>query len=199
MEHLPKSIVNLIDQFDKLPGIGPKTAKKFAFYMLKKNQAELNIFSQAISELKNNITLCQSCLTLADNKLCKICSDKNRDHSTLAVVADPLDLLAIEKSGDYTGIYFVLGGVIDQPNGIGPDQLNIQKLEEKIKANTINEIIIATNPDMEGETTALYLSKLLKKYNIKTSRLARGLPLGSDIEYADEITLSSALKNRNEI
>lgn len=199
MEKLPASISNLIEEFNQLPGIGPKTAQKFVFYLMKKSPEDLAKFGQAVTNLNKDLKLCSSCFNFSQTDLCPTCADKKRSAGLLCVVAEPVDILALEKTNQFNGLYFVLGGVIDQPNGIGPDDLRIKELENRIKQNNIQEIIIATNPDMEGETTAIYLSKLLKKHKIKITRLARGLPLGGDIEYADEITLSSALKNRSEI
>lgn len=199
MDKLPQSISDLIEEFNKLPGIGAKTAQKFVFYLMKKSPTELATFGKAVTDLNKDIKLCSLCFNFSQTEQCRTCLDKNRDASLLCIVAEPADILAFEKTDQYKGLYFVLGGVIDQPNGIGPDDLRIKELEKRIQKSKIKEIIIATNPDMEGDTTAIYLSKLLKKYKIKTTRIARGLPLGGDIEYADEITLSSALKNRNEI
>ena len=199
MSKIPESINNLIEEFNKLPGIGPKTAEKFVFYLIKQSPNDLEKFSQSLLNLKNEIKLCNNCFNFSSSDPCKNCSDSSRDNLILCIVAEPADIMAIEKTNQFNGKYFVLGGVIDQPNGIGPEQLRIKELENKLSKNGINEVIVATNPDMEGETTALYLSKLLKKYKIKTTRIARGLPMGGDIEYADEITLSSALENRKEI
>jgi len=199
MEHIPYSVQELINSFNKLPGVGPKTAKKFAYHLLTQSQTENEKFAQAIIQIKKDTRQCQKCFSLSEQDICPICKDSKRDQTILCLVADVLDLSALEKSGQYQGLYFILGGVIDQPNGIGPEALNLKALEERLKKEDIKEIIIATNPDMEGETTALYLSKLLKKYPLKITRLARGLPLGSDIEYADEITLAGAITNRHEI
>ena len=199
MNNLPKSLSNLIEEFNKLPGIGPKTAEKFVYYLVKKSKADLEKFGKALINLKNDIKLCSVCFNFSETDPCSICSNKKRDGQILCVVAEATDIIALEKTNQYNGLYFILGGVIDQPAGIGPSDLRIKELIQKIENSNILEIIIATNPDMEGETTAIYLSKLLKKYNQKTTRLARGLPLGSDIEYADEITLSSAIENRKEI
>lgn len=196
---LPQSIQKLIDQFDKLPGIGPKTAERLAFWLLKKPQADLEAFAQSIREAKKDLIICSSCQNISEQSPCPICLDQNRDHQTICVVAETHDLQTIERLKEYQGIYHVLGGVINHLEGIGPDNLNIPPLVHKIKNDGVKEVILALNPDMEGESTSFYLSKLLKPFNIKVTRLAKGLPSGSDIEYADEITLSSALKNRKEL
>lgn len=199
MNKLPPSISQLIDEFNKLPGIGQKTSEKFVFYLMKKSPADLESFARAILKLKKDIKLCSSCFNFSESSPCNICADKKRDSATLCVVAEPAEIVAFEKTGQYNGLYFVLGGVIDQPEGVGPEKLRIKELEDRVINNGIKEVIIATNPDMEGETTAIYLAKILKRYQTKITRLAQGLPLGGDIEYADEITLSSSLKNRREI
>jgi len=196
---LPQSIQKLIDQFNKLPGIGPKTAERLAFWLIKKPAPELAEFGDCIKNAKNDLIVCSVCRNIAYRDPCEICSDKSRDQKTVCVVAETHDLTAIERTGEYQGAYHVLNGVLNPLEGITPDQLNINSLINRIKGDGINEIILGLNPDMEGESTALYLLKLLKPLNVKITRLARGLPTGSDIEYADEITLGSALKNRREL
>lgn len=197
----PRSIQNLIEHFMKLPTVGRKTAERYVFNLLKKNADELQSFAQAIAELKEKTTLCQLCLAIAESDPCHICRDLKRDKSKLMIVADTRDMLAIESIGEYNGLYHILGGSLNALEGIKPEQLNIKQLQAKTKNinNPIKEIILATNPNIEGETTALFLIKLLKPLNIKITRLAKGLPMGADLEYADEITLSNALKYRNEI
>ncbi|MDD4333187.1 MAG: recombination mediator RecR [Patescibacteria group bacterium] len=195
----PQSIQNLIDEFSQLPTVGPKTAERYVFYLLKQNPEKLQQFAQAIAELKEKITICQSCLAVADTNPCPICADGKRDKKIICVVAKTRDLITIEDTKQYNGLYFILGGLINALADSGPDNLNVKKLVEKIKNNGVEEIILALNPTVEGETTAMYLTKLLKPLNVKITRLAKGLPMGADLEYADEITLSNALKYRTDL
>lgn len=195
----PKIIQNLINQFNKLPGIGPKTSERLVFYLLKQNKEELKEFASALNMSADNITVCSKCFNFSENDPCEICSNSKRDKTTLCVVAQIFDLMAIENTDEYNGLYHVLGGNLNPIEGITPDELTIRQLMERIKNNGVKEIILALNPDMEGESTIVYLSKLLKPYKIKTTRLARGLPMGSNLEYADEITISNALKGRMEL
>ncbi len=195
----PKSIQNLIDEFSCLPGVGPKTAERYVFYLLKQKSDYLQKFSQAILKLKNDIVICSQCHSVAESNPCEICSDKNREQSILCLTANTRDMKAIENSGQYNGLYHVLGGLINTIEEIGPEKLTINSLIQKIKNNKVKELIIALNFDMEGETTALYIKNLLKDTNIKISRLAQGLPMGSDIKYADDITIGSALKHRQSL
>jgi recombination protein RecR len=196
---LPSSIQKLIDQFNKLPGIGPKTAERLAFWLLKKPQTELDEFGQAIKEAKKDLVICSICQNITYINPCNICTDNVRDQKTICVVAETQDQQAIERTGEYQGTYHVLGGVLNPLENMTPDKLNIESLIGRIKNDGIKEIILGLNPDLEGESTALYLVKILKPYKVKMTKLARGLPTGSDIEYADEITLGSALKNRREL
>lgn len=195
----PDSIQKLINEFTKLPTVGPKTAERFVFSLLKKRQADLDSLSDAIKDLLSGIKVCQNCLMITDKNICSICSDTKRDKSLLCLVASSRDIISIENTKQYNGYYFVLGGLLDTIEGVRPENLNIAKLVALIKKGQVKEIILALNPNIEGETTLLYLSRLLKDTKIKMTRLAKGLPTGSDIEYADEITLASALKYRNEI
>lgn len=195
----PSSIQNLIDHFSKLPTVGPKTAERYVFYLLKAHPESLQAFAQAIAELKEKITVCRDCLAIAETNPCTICSDQKRNRSVICLVADTRDLLAIESIKQYHGLYHVLGGVINTIEGIKPASLNLKELTSRLKQPAVKEIILALNPDLEGETTSLYLAKLLKPYKIKITRLAKGLPMGADLEYADEITLANALKYRNEM
>lgn len=205
----PKSIQNLIDHFSRLPSVGPKTAERYVFYLLRQNPEGLQQFAQAIAELKEKTVVCQTCLSIAETDPCSICSDQKRNRSVLCLVADTRDMLALESTGQYKGLYHILGGVINTIEGVKPEQLNFKSLLSRLKASPIKEIILAFNPDLEGETTAMYLAKLLKPYKInpdtklgvgvKITRLAKGLPMGADLEYADEITLTNALKYRNEM
>ena len=195
----PLSIQNLINCFSQLPTVGPKTAERYVFYLLKQNPEFLQRFAQNLAELKEKTTICQTCLSIAESNPCSICSDLKRDKSTICVILGTRDMLTIEATMQYNGVYHILGGVINTIEGIKPEQLNIKQLLNKIKQNNIKEIILALNPDLEGETTSLYLAKLLKPHKIKISRLAKGLPMGADLEYADEITLTNALKYRSNL
>ena len=197
----PSSIQNLINEFSKLPGIGPRTAVRFVFYLLRKPQSELDAFGSAILDLKKEIGVCSRCFNITESgesKLCSICQNPQRDQKTICVVEEALNIPAFEKTRQFNGLYHILGGVIRPHKGIGPEQLKIRELVERIKNNGISEIIIATNPTTEGETTALYLVRTLKPLKIKITRLARGLPTGGDLEYTDETTLGSALAGRRE-
>lgn len=196
---LPQSIKSLIDQFSQLPGIGAKTAERFVFYLLKKDPAELKKFADNLGQLKDKIKNCSICQNYSEQDPCLICNDKNRDQSIVCVVSEPTDLTAIEKTNEFKGVYHILGGVLNPLDGITPDKLRINELVERIKKNRPKEIILGLNPDIEGETTSLYLNKILKTLDIKITRLAKGLPMGSDLEYADQATLASALNNRRSL
>jgi len=198
MKIIPRSVENLIEEFSKLPGIGPKTAQRLTFYLLRKPAKSSEDLGRAAISLKNDIQNCSICCNYTDNKTCDVCSDKNRDTDIICVVGEPLDVVAIEKTGSFKGLYHVLGGVISPINGIGPDELYIAELINRVKTGDIREILIATNPTIEGETTALYIQKKLDGYSVKTTRLAYGIPVGGDLEYADEITLSRAIEGRKE-
>ena len=197
---LPSPIKKLINQFTKLPGIGEKTAARLAFYLLKQSKEELEIFSKTLAELKEKIVRCSICQNIAETDPCPICKDPNRDKSVICVVGEPLDMVALEGTSEYKGVYHVLGGSISPVEGIGPDQLKIKELQDRVEKgkDKIKEIILANDPTLEGEATAMYIAKLLKPLNIKITRIARGLPVGGDLEYADEVTLSNALKGRKE-
>jgi len=194
----PEAIQNLINRLSDLPSVGPKTAERYVFYLLKQDQAELKELAAAVGELKDKTTVCHSCLAIAATDPCPICSDPARRPDLLCVVENTQDLSAIEATGQYGGRYFVLGGLINTINEVKPEDINIAQLIKKIKADKVQEIILALNFTLEGETTSLYLNKILKDH-IKITRLAKGLPAGSDLEYADELTLGSALKDRREI
>lgn len=198
---LPKSIQNLIDEFSKLPGIGPKTAARLAFYLLSKPKAEVAGLGGAVSGLLESLRYCKSCFNISETEECLICQDERRDSSIIAVVEEPLDVIALEKSYGFLGVYHVLGGSISPINGIGPEDLRINQLVDRVNKNReIKEIILATNPDLEGEATATYIKDKIKNLNldIKITRIARGLPVGGDLEYADEITLKRSLEGRRE-
>jgi len=199
MKIIPKSVENLIDEFAKLPGIGPKSAQRLTFYLLRKPAKSSEDLGRAAISLKNDIRNCTICCNYTDNEICEVCSDKSRDTDIICVVGEPLDVVAIEKTGSFKGLYHVLGGVISPIDGIGPDELYIAELITRVKQGTINEILVATNPTIEGETTSLYLQKQLLPFNVKITRLAHGIPIGGDLEYADEITLSRAIENRQSL
>jgi recombination protein RecR len=198
---IPKAIQNLIESFEKLPGVGPKTAQRLTFYLLHVPQGELDKFADATQNLKKDTILCSECFMIDETDPCSICSDKTRDHSTICVVEQPLDVLAIEKGGSFKGIYHVLHGRIDPLNNIGPDEIYISQLMSRIKDKglRIKEVILATNPTMEGEATAMYIAKQIKaqKTKLKITRIGRGLPVGADLEYADDTTLQRAMEGRD--
>lgn len=199
MIKFPPPIRNLIDQFSKLPGIGPKTAERLVFHLLKQPKQSINDFAFAMEQISNSINHCSVCHNISEKNPCLICSDPQRDASKICLVAEAHDLAAIENTGEFTGLYHILGGVLDPLNGITPDRLNINSLLAKLQKNKLTEIILAFNPDMEGEATMIYLNNLLSPFLVKLTRLARGMPVGADLEYTDEITLANALKNRREM
>jgi recombination protein RecR len=198
---LPRSIRQLIESFEKLPGIGPKTAQRLVFYLLHVPQEQLDEFAEATQELKRKTVLCSLCFNVAETDPCSVCTNQNRDKSIICVVEQPIDVLVLEKAGSFKGVYHVLHGAISPLNNIGPDELYISQLLQRIKNSVqpIKEIILAMNPNMEGEATAMYLLKEIKKIkDLKITRLGQGLPTGADLEYADEITLARALEGRKE-
>lgn len=194
--NLAKPVRKLIEAFERLPGIGPKTAARLTFYLLHVPQSELDEFAQSLGKLKKDTVLCSVCFNVSEKDPCPICSDRNRDQSVICLVEQPLDLIALEKTGDYKGLYHVLHGAISPLNNIGPDELHIRELLPRLKNGEVKEVILATNPNMEGEATAMYVGKLIKPLEIKLTRLAHGLPVGADLEYADEVTLSRAIEGR---
>lgn len=196
MSHIPQSINNLINHFAKLPGIGQKTASRLTYYLLHKPEQEIVDFGNALVNLKKNLQLCQTCFNYAETNPCHICKNDKRDKSLVCIVEQPLDILAIEKT-HYNGLYHVLHGALSPIDGIGPEHLTLEKLKNRARDNTIKEIIIATNPTLEGEATATYIFTILDQNPIKISRLAFGIPMGVDLEYTDEITLAKAMDNRN--
>ncbi|MDD5693529.1 MAG: recombination mediator RecR [Patescibacteria group bacterium] len=197
MNIIPKSIQDLVDELSKLPGVGSKTAQRLTFYLLRSSDNDINELGNSVLNLKKDIKICSTCCNFTDNDPCIICSSQNRDKGIICVVGEPLDVVAFEKT-DFTGLYHVLGGVISPVEGVGPDDLYIKKLIDRIKKDKISEVILATNPNLEGETTALYLQKLIQPLGIKITRIARGLPVGGDLEYADEVTLTRSLEGRRE-
>lgn len=191
----PRAIQNLISRLSEFPSVGPKTAERYVFYLLKQPAGQLKELAAAVGDLKEKTVACSSCLAYSETDPCPICADPNRNKAVLCVVANTQDLAAIEATGQYGGRYFVLGGLLNTISDVKPEDLNIKRLAEKIKAENVQEVILALNFTLEGETTALYLNKILKDH-LKITRLAKGLPAGSDLEYADELTLASALNNR---
>jgi len=199
MHGVAEPIQRLIEAFERLPGIGPKSASRLAFYMLRAPDDQVQDLADAIATLKENIVYCSRCQNLSETDPCAICSDPGRDQHLVCVVEDPLDVVAIERTGVYKGLYHVLHGVINPVEGIGPEDLRVGSLLERLEKEPIQEVLIATNPNMEGEATAMYLARLLHPKGVRVTRLARGLPVGGDLEYADEITLSRALEGRRDI
>lgn len=199
MLYYADAVAKLIEEFAKLPGIGPKTAQRLAFYILRGNKEEAYKLAKAIVNAKEKINYCSVCANLTDTDPCKICSNVNRDGSLICVVEDPRDVVSFEKTKEFKGYYHVLHGAISPMEGIGPEQLKIKELLERIQNKDIQEVIIATNSSIEGEATAMYLAKLIKPLGIKVTRIAQGIPVGGDIEYADEVTLSRAFRGRREI
>lgn len=196
---LPKTVQKLIDEFSRLPGIGPKSAARLVFYLMSKHEDDVRGLGKAVLELRENLKICSQCFNISEDNVCSVCSDEDRDTSLVCVVEEPLDVIALERAG-FTGLYHVLGGVISPINGVGPDDLRIRELVQRIKASdTIREVILATNPSLEGEATAIYVSDRLGDCDVLVTRLARGLPIGGDLEYADELTLSRSLEGRKEL
>lgn len=197
MTAIPKVVRSLIEAFERLPGIGPKTAQRLTYHLLHAPKEEAEALARAALDLKEKTVICQVCFNISETSPCAICSDSSRDRSTVAVVEDPLDVLALEKAS-FKGLYHVLHGSISPLENIGPEELKIRELLPRLKDGEIKEIILATNPTMEGEATAMYISRLISPLGVKVTRIARGLPVGGDLEYADETTLSRALEGRKE-
>lgn len=194
-----KPLAKLIEQLQKLPSIGPKSAQRMAFHILKMPQGDVNKFVDAIVEAKDKIKYCNICFNMSASSPCEICTASNRDKHTLCVVAETKDLIAIDKTNEFKGIYHVLQGVISPMDGIGPEDIRIKELLTRVANNEIKEVILALNPTVEGEATCLYLNKLLKPFNIKITRIAYGLPVGGDLEFVDELTLAKAIEGRQEV
>ena len=195
----PASFENLIDGFASLPGIGRKSAQRLAFYILSLPQEEAESFANAVLEAKRSVHTCPVCQNLTDGDLCPVCASDNRDKSVICVVSEPRDVLSIERSREYRGVYHVLHGALSPMNHIGPDDLRIRELTERVAAGGVEEVIMATNPDTEGDTTAMYISRLLKPFGVKVTRLAYGIPVGSNLEFADDATLLRAMEGRREM
>ena len=199
MEFFPAPLERLVEQFARLPGIGGKSAQRLAFHVLNLPQNEAQEFAEAILEAKNRVTLCPVCCSLTAGDLCPICADHKRDEHVICVVADPRDVLAVERAREFRGRYHVLHGVLSPINHVGPDDLQIKPLLDRVAKEDITEVIMATNPDTEGEATALYLARLLKPFGVKVTRLAYGIPVGGHLEFADDATLMRALEGRREL
>lgn len=195
----PKSIAALIEQFQKFPSVGPKSAQRMAFHVLKMPMGEVEKFAHAIIEAKEKTFACEICFNLSSSNPCEICSASNRDKSTVCIVSETKDLIAIEKTNEYKGLYHVLQGLISPMDGIGAEDIRIKELLHRLANEEVKEVILALNPSVEGEATSLYLNKLIKPFGIKITRIAFGLPVGADLEYADEITLARALEGRREL
>ncbi|PIU68335.1 recombination protein RecR [candidate division WWE3 bacterium CG06_land_8_20_14_3_00_42_16] len=197
MRKVAKPIQDLVEYFEKLPGIGPKTAQRLTYYLIHMPEEEVINFAQAILDLRKKTVMCSTCFNIAETDPCAICKDEDRERDIVCIVEDPLDVLALEKAG-FAGLYHVLHGVVSPLNNIGPEDLKIRELLPRLKSGEVKEIILATNPNMEGEATAMYIQRLINPLGIKITRIARGLPVGGDLEYADEVTLSRALEGRKE-
>jgi len=195
----PEPVTRLIEAFAQLPGIGPKTASRLTFYLLRRPVEQTEGLAEALRDLKQRIVFCQSCFNITESSPCAICQDEGRDRAVLCVVEEPLDVLAIERTGEFKGLYHVLHGAISPVEGIGPDELRINELLARLKGGEAREVLLATNPNLEGEATAMYLARQIQPLGVRVTRLARGLPVGGDLEYADAVTLSRALEGRQEM
>jgi recombination protein RecR len=195
----PEPVTRLIESFAQLPGIGPKTASRLAFYLLRRPAEQAEALASALVELKQKTVFCSVCFNITETSPCAVCQDEGRDRSILCVVEEPLDVIAIDRTGEYRGLYHVLHGAISPVEGIGPDELRISELMARLQKEPIHEVLLATNPNLEGEATAMYLAQLIRPLGISITRLARGLPVGGDLEYADSMTLGRALQGRREM
>ena len=193
------ALQRLLDELGRLPGIGPKSAQRIAYYLLEADAEEARRLATAILEVKQQVHFCPICFSYATRDTCDVCSDASRDRTTICVVSEPRDVSAIERTGSYNGLYHVLGGVISPMDKIGPEQLRVKELLSRLASGEVQEVILATNPDVEGETTATYLSRIIRPLGVRVSRLASGLPVGGDLEYADEVTLGRAIEARREV
>jgi recombination protein RecR len=196
---IPEAVTRLVDEFSRLPGIGPKTASRLAYYLLRAPVAQVDALGEAISTLRDRITFCSQCFNITEADPCPVCTDERRERNAVCVVEEPLDVLAIERTGEYRGLYHVLHGAISPVEGIGPDDLRIAELVGRARLAGVTEVILATNTSLEGEATAMYIQRQLLPLEVRVTRLARGLPVGGDLEYADAITLARALEGRQEM
>jgi recombination protein RecR len=199
LAYYPEPVARLIDALQRLPGIGPKTAQRLTFFLLKRPAEEVRELSEALVAVKERIVHCRTCFNVTDEDPCRLCGDPARDPAMLCIVEEPNDMLAMERTGEFRGRYHVLGGALSPLDGIGPDDLKVRELLARLDAGQTREVILATNPNVEGEATALYLAKLLRPLGLRITRIARGLPVGGDLEYADQVTLAKALEGRREI
>lgn len=200
MVHYAKPLARLVGEFEKLPGIGPKSAQRLAFYILRLADEEARALADAIVEVKARITLCKICYNFTDQEICEVCRDSKRTEEQICVVSDPRDLIAMDKTGEFKGKFHVLGGVINPMEGIGPDQLKVRELLKRLQEKPVEEVILAMNPSVEGDATALYLTRLLKDVSgLRVTRIAQGVPVGGDLDYADQGTLIQAFENRREV
>jgi recombination protein RecR len=199
MAYFPDPVARLIEALQRLPGVGPKTAQRLTFFLLKRPADEVNELATALTELKTRIIHCTRCWNVTEEDPCRICRDPARDARSLCVVEEPNDLLALERTGEFKGRYHVLLGALSPLDGIGPEDIKVRELLARLEAESVDEVILATNPSVEGEATAIYLAKLLRPLGVRITRIARGLPVGGDLEYADEVTLSKALEGRKEM
>ena len=199
MSFFPASLENLIDKFASLPGIGRKSAQRLAFHILSLPESEALSFADAVVDARKSVHCCRICQNLTEGEICAICASDRRDHGTICVVSEPRDVLSIERSREYKGLYHVLHGVLSPMNRVGPDDLRIRELTERVAAGGVEEVIMATNPDTEGDTTAMYISRLLRPFGVKVTRLGFGVPVGSNLEYADDATMLKALEGRREM
>jgi recombination protein RecR len=199
LAYYPEPFARLIEALERLPGIGPKSAQRITFYLLKRPIDEVRELSEAVIALKEKITYCRTCFNVTDEDPCRICADPARDDRVLCVVEEPNDLLAMERTGEFRGRYHVLLGALSPLDGIGPEDIKIRELLARLESGETTEVILATNPNVEGEATAIFLAKLLRPLGVRVTRIARGLPVGGDLEYADQVTLSKALEGRREI
>ncbi|MFB5190516.1 recombination mediator RecR [Alicyclobacillus fastidiosus] len=195
----PEPVSRMIEQFMKLPGIGPKTAARLAFHVMEMDEKDVDEFAKALKDLKTGLTECATCCNITEKSPCSICSDARRDKLVICVVGEPRDVVAMERTHEYNGTYHVLHGAISPMEGIGPQDIRIKELVTRIGEEDIDEVILATNPNVEGEATAMYIARLLKPFSLKVTRIAHGLPVGGDLEYADEVTLAKALEGRRTI
>lgn len=193
------SIQDLIDNLAKLPGVGGKTAERLAFHIIKENNKEVQQLLNAIVSAKKNLKKCTKCFNISDDEICPICSNKERNHKLICVVEDVKDIISMEKTGEYKGVYHVLEGVLSPMNGVSPEDLRIKELIIRVTEEKVEEVIVATNPKVEGETTASYIAKILKPYKVKVTRIAHGIPIGGDLEFVDEVTLAKAIEGRREM
>ena len=192
-------VARLIEELQRLPGIGPKSAQRLAFYILKGEDSDVLRLADALAEVKRSVHFCPRCFNFAEADLCDICADSRRDATVICVVEEPKDIVAFERTGEYSGLYHVLQGVISPIDGVGPEQLRVRELIDRLGPGEMTEFVVATNPSVEGETTALYLARLIKPLGVRVTRIASGLPVGGDIEYADEVTLGRAMEGRREM